>query len=53
VEPFDSPLYICIPPTTFHGGKRICGGALRINDNPCGNYEFNQMSLLIEIKYIF
>jgi hypothetical protein len=73
VDPFDSPLYICIPPTTFQGGnagadtlfdfaklittcgpntkvkqpainyngKPIGGGALTINGNPCGNYEFN------------
>jgi hypothetical protein len=76
VDPFDSPLYICIPPITFQGGnagaatlfdfaklittcgpntivqqpalnyngKRIGGGALRINDNPCGNYEFNLLA---------
>jgi hypothetical protein len=74
VDPFDSPLYICIPPITFIGGNagaatlydfakllatcgprstvqnpgidyrgnRIrTGGQLTINDNPCGNYEFN------------
>jgi len=74
VDPFDSPLYICIPPITFIGGNagaatlydfakliRTCGpnvtvsnsatdyrgnriqtgGALTINGNPCGNYEFN------------
>ena len=74
VDPFDSPLYICIPPIGFFeggnasadslydfartiatcaqtltvqqpavafNGKRIGGGALTINGNPCGNYEFN------------
>jgi hypothetical protein len=73
-NPFDSPLYICIPPITFAGGNGTAatlldfarliatcgvssrvqqpglnyngnrintGGALTINGNPCGNYEFN------------
>ena len=74
LDPFDSPLYICIPPITFLGGdagaatlydfarliatcgptttitnpgidyrgNRIpTGGALTINGNACGTYEFN------------
>jgi len=73
LDPFDSPLYICIPPITFLGGdagattlydfarliatcgptttitnpgidyrgNRIKGGALTINGNACGTYEFN------------
>ena len=74
LDPFNSPLYICIPPTTFQGGdvgvdtlydfaKLIAtcgltttvqnpainyrgyriptGGALTLNGNPCGNYEYN------------
>jgi len=72
-DPFDSPLYICIPPITFLGGdagaaniydfakllatcapttvqnpgidyrgNRInTGGALTLNGNAFGNYEFN------------
>jgi hypothetical protein len=72
-NPFNSPLYICVPPTTFQGGdagaaslydfakllattgqtftvanpainyngKRLGGGKLTINGNPCGNYEYN------------
>jgi hypothetical protein len=72
-NPFNSPLYICVPPTTFQGGdagaaslydfamllattgqtftvanpainyngKRLGGGRLTINGNPCGNYEYN------------
>lgn len=74
--PFNSPLYICIPPITFQGGdagattlydfaktiatcgtptrvqqpainyngKQIGGGALTVNGNPCGNYEFNVLA---------
>ncbi len=80
VDPFDSPLYVCIPPITFLGGDAgaaniydfakllaTCGprstvqnpgidyrghtintgGALTLNGNAFGNYEFNLLPTTI------
>jgi hypothetical protein len=56
VDPFDSPLYICIPPTTFQGGNAgaatlfdfarliaTCGPTTTIA-NPGRNYNGNRLS---------
>lgn len=56
VDPFDSPLYICIPPTTFQGGNAgaatlydfaklltTCGPTTTVQ-NPAINYNGNRLS---------
>ena len=56
VDPFDSPLYICIPPTTFQGGNAVAAtlfdfartiatcGPITTVQNPGTNYNGNRLS---------